>query len=1375
MLRNRNKHATQRRGLFPMGEYFAMLTGKDSLPLKRMPPGNADGQMDWRRHWAPADITTWRLGLRWRRALRPASTLVLSLLMIAGTAQGDSNHPSISANGPNKAIADSLRKDTLREGLAPIVNFDIRVNGRQNLVPLQAKYQAGPGAAQIIQRTEQAAKALALEKPGAKVTRSRLTGGAEVVRSTRGALSAPSGADAEAIARSFIADRPALYGLTQLQAAENLRFKGESVSRGSGLRMARFEQQINGVPVFQSDTRVLIDSQGRVVRTVGRLVPGVDPAQVAPALSGAASAKRALVAAMASVGIELTTDQITQMAETASALEPGKIGLVAPDSEILGTVESWPVYFPLGGSVLVPAWAQVAFTSGSGDYYTVTSEDGALLYRKNIRNHASTKEARFSVYVQADGETPADSPAPASPNNVDPGDGTQFSAINRIIVKMSDVQSLVASPNGWIPDSGQTTTGNNVNAYLDTDNDDLAGDPGEPLTNGHPVGNPDANGNNRDFLGNAPRDFVYTPAPAGGNPDAGNNPANADFQRGAVTQLFYLSNWYHDRLYALGFDEAAGNFQSNNFGLGGAGGDPVLAEAQDGSGTNNANFATPPDGISGQMQMFLFTGPSPDRDGSLDADVVFHELTHGLSSRLIGNGAGLNWAPGLGMGEGWSDFYALSLLNGTASDNPNSQYAAGAYATYKFSSPAFQDNYVYGIRRFPYSTDNTVNPLTWADVDDITVDMSGGISPSPVGQQSAGAAEVHNIGEAWALTLWEARSRIIADNGGNVPAGNEIMLQLVTDALKFTPTDPSFTEARDAILDTDCTTNGCANEESIWDGFADRGLGYGAEASLGVAIHMGVKESFSVPYLDYASVTIDDSAGNNNGHIDPGETVEVTVSLFNPWRGTTKASGSVTGTFSTATAGVTISDPTANWSSIAPQATVAAGDSFRFTVPAGASAGQALEFSLETASALGTTSTEFTLRVGTPSGTGAPITYTAIPGGLPIPDGDPTGTVDTLAISDDLVIADLDVRIGDLQHPWVGDLTFEVKGPSGLGIDVLYLLAGNGFVSLGFSNCSLGLNDSDNFLDTVFDDEAAAPNDLLVADCGSGNSSPGHGGDWLSILNSSGWGGAQDSVGQLSNFDGTSAKGTWTAFISDLASAASTPIGPAAGSGELYEWSLIITPQAFDVDPVTVITAVKGVSGPFKVGDTATYTVVLNNSGTAAQVNDPASDEFTDMVPTTLAVTSVSATSGVAAHTGNFVTWNGTIPAGDEVTITIEATIDTGQQGATVSNQGVVHYDGNVDGTSDTSGTTDNPDTRAADDPAAFPVGCLLAKADRLLTTNSTPGTAVYKACNSITAGTNFVVSPSDDVTFRVGSEIALEGGFVVRTGGTFSAEITEP
>ena len=81
------------------------------------------------------------------------------------------------------------------------------------------------------------------------------------------------------------------------------------------------------------------------------------------------------------------------------------------------------------------------------------------------------------------------------------------------------------------------------------------------------------------------------------------------------------------------------------------------------------------------------------------------------------------------MGEGWSDFYALSLLNNTNADDPDGSYATGAYATYRLGG--LPDNYIYGIRRFPYSTDNAVNPLTWADVDDVTANYARRHSHQP--------------------------------------------------------------------------------------------------------------------------------------------------------------------------------------------------------------------------------------------------------------------------------------------------------------------------------------------------------------------------------------------------------------------------------------------------------------------------------------------------------------------------------------------------------------------------------------------------------------------------------------------------------------------
>lgn len=124
----------------------------------------------------------------------------------------------------------------------------------------------------------------------------------------------------------------------------------------------------------------------------------------------------------------------------------------------------------------------------------------------------------------------------------------------------------------------------------------------------------------------------------------------------SVTQLFYTSNMAHDLFYAYGFTERAGNFQQHNFDRGGRENDAVIANAQDGSGYNNANFMTPPDGQNGRCRMYIWNTDIPHRDGDLDNSVIIHELAHGLSNRLTGgplNVGCLGWGEAGGMGEGW--------------------------------------------------------------------------------------------------------------------------------------------------------------------------------------------------------------------------------------------------------------------------------------------------------------------------------------------------------------------------------------------------------------------------------------------------------------------------------------------------------------------------------------------------------------------------------------------------------------------------------------------------------------------------------------------------------------------------------------------------
>ncbi len=681
-----------------------------------------------------------------------------------------------------------------------------------------------------------------------------------------------------------------------------------------------------------------------------------------------------------------------------------------------------------------------------------------------------------------------------------------------------------------------------------------------------------------------------------------------------------------------------------------------------------------------------------------------HELTHGVSNRLVGDGAGLNWDPGAGMGEGWSDFVALSLLNGTNADDPDAEYPAGAYATYKLGG--LTDNYLYAIRRFPYSTDNSINPLTWADVDDVTLDPSGGIAESPLGFDANGGMEVHNVGEIWASSLWEVRSRLIADPAGaagDVPTGNHTMLQLVIDGLKMTPIDPTFTDGRDALLDADCATNACADEDSIWGGFADRGLGYGAKTPYGFsfafrASHMGVQESFDLPYLDVVDpatdVAIDDSASNNNGAIDPGEPVDLTVTLTNPWRSAGKAVTGATATLSTSTPGVTILDDTATFGAIAPTGTTVASDPFTIQLDSGVACGGSIDFTLTTVSSLGTTATHFSLRVGAAAGTDPVVTYSHTPD-LAIPDNHPRAAFDQLTISDDLQIADLDFRVDSLTHTFTGDLTVGLRSPTGAyGVDLISLIGG----LIGGGGAGHDLTDM-----VIDDDLTATPaNDMVEAP----NSAAPFTGSWVPVFNAlwptfAGFG-AQDPVGQLSRFDGLSTQGTWSVMVSDQAF---------LDTGTLHTWSMLVTPTHFACTAFVAggasVSATKTASGSLTPGGTVVYTVTLTNDGTADQADNPG-DEFTDVLPADLTLVSASATSGTAVATlgTNTVTWNGSLAAGGgSVTLTITATVKAGTEGHTISNQGTVSYDSDGDDTNDATAMTDDPAVGGATDPTVFVVG----------------------------------------------------------------------
>jgi hypothetical protein len=170
------------------------------------------------------------------------------------------------------------------------------------------------------------------------------------------------------------------------------------------------------------------------------------------------------------------------------------------------------------------------------------------------------------------------------------------------------------------------------------------------------------------------------------------------------------------------------------------------------------------------------------------------------------------------MGEGWSDFYALALLS-EPGDDVDGVYAYGAYSAYRFGG--LTQNYYFGIRRYPYCTDPGKNPLTFKDIDSVQASGHAGIPRNPVIGTSAD--EVHNMGEVWCVTLWEARASLIHKYGWT--AGNRLILQLVTDGMALSPPDPNYLQARDAILQADLLDSGGANQKELWNAFAKRGMG----------------------------------------------------------------------------------------------------------------------------------------------------------------------------------------------------------------------------------------------------------------------------------------------------------------------------------------------------------------------------------------------------------------------------------------------------------------------------------------------------------------------------------------------------------------------
>lgn len=351
--------------------------------------------------------------------------------------------------------------------------------------------------------------------------------------------------------------------------------------KDGGAVIVTFQQRVNDVRVFRDEVRVIMNAELGLVAMAGYLTPET---RVHGDFS--LSGDTAVASAFQSLtGRALESTALAQLGQFGGGYTHWK--LVGAGSE----VRTRPVYFPLPDGLVPGFYVELNLDAeeGASQYFSfvVSAVDGSVLYRKNL-----TADAAHAYKVWADAaapHVPLDGPQGSAATPHPTGNPTGFDPGTTLQTTITLDNAGLSTNDPWLAAGATETNGNNVWAYADI-----------ASRNGFTQGTDVAG------LVSAPGQFDYTYdfALAPG--------ANVTQRRAAITQLFFNNNFFHDWFYDDGFDEAAGNAQVSNFGRGGIGNDALRAEAQDYSGTSNANMSTPSDGANPRMQMYVF--PSGDSE-----------------------------------------------------------------------------------------------------------------------------------------------------------------------------------------------------------------------------------------------------------------------------------------------------------------------------------------------------------------------------------------------------------------------------------------------------------------------------------------------------------------------------------------------------------------------------------------------------------------------------------------------------------------------------------------------------------------------------------------------------------------------------------------
>lgn len=412
-------------------------------------------------------------------------------------------------------------------------------------------------------------------------------------------LTGPTTGNPLEIALTYLAQTASDRGVDSADIA-NLLITDHYTSQHNGVTHIYVRQQVDGLQVIGANGNIHIAADGSVINEANQFIPhaGSRAATRSPHMS----AVDATYAAAAQLDLVVTTPVVALQA----ARGPSQAQLLSDGGMAQEPISAELVYVPHDNALRL-AW-NLIINENSGAHWWETQVDavtGEMLGQVDW----VVSEAWEYPQQPASDHNPSVQHTPTLPTTgpaylvfpmplIDAQDG----GFNQTLV--TDSADVTASPYGWHDTDGAPgaeftdTRGNNVFAQEDVDRNNVGGF--------RPNG-----GDDLIF------DYLFDPAI---EPDENTN------QAAAIVNLFYWNNVLHDVFYGYGFDEAAGNFQHNNYGHEGLAGDPVQADAQDGSGTNNANFATPPDGLPSRMQMFVWTAPPgfsvtapPELAGQYDA------------------------------------------------------------------------------------------------------------------------------------------------------------------------------------------------------------------------------------------------------------------------------------------------------------------------------------------------------------------------------------------------------------------------------------------------------------------------------------------------------------------------------------------------------------------------------------------------------------------------------------------------------------------------------------------------------------------------------------------------------------------------------------